>query len=510
MKVKDKRGIRMPNRIIISGILLLAQIGFLFTVFVNVSVNSTWVYLLSVFLGIFMVIYIVSRRGNPSYKIAWLIFILIFPIFGISMFLLWGGGRVLPHMRKKMEKCEAHYFPHLKEDVSVENKLHYFDIVHSRQADYLVRESGYPLYDGTSTEYLSPGEKFFPRFLEELEKAEEYIFIEFFILAEGEMWDDIFKILKQKAKQGVEIRIIFDDFGSIKRQHKDFLNRVTAAGIKISVFNPIKPSFNMFMNNRNHRKIVVIDGKTAITGGINIGDEYINRVERFGYWLDSAIIIKGKAVKSFLVMFCSMWEFTTKERLRIAKYITDCYMDAEGFVIPYSDDPLNKHNPAEGLYMQILNSAQRYVYIASPYLIIDDTMISVLQMAAKSGVDVRIVTPHIPDKKYVHPVTQYNYLELLEAGVKIYEYLPGFIHSKLFVSDDKVATVGTINMDYRSFVFHFECGVWINDNKTVSDIRNHFEEIFTSCKEITLDEWSRRPLKRRFIEIILHLFSPFM
>lgn len=510
MKVKDKRGIRMPIRIIISGLLLLAQIGFLLTVFINVSINSTWAYLLSVFLGIFMVIYIVSRRGNPSYKIAWIIFILVFPIFGISVFLLWGGGRVLPHMRKKMEKCEAHYFPYLKEDVAIENKLHYYDIVHSRQADYLIRESGYPLYDGTSTEYLSPGEKFLPRFLEELEKAEKYIFIEFFILAEGEMWDDIFRILKQKAKQGVEIRIIFDDFGSIKRQHKDFLRRVTAAGIKISVFNPIKPSFNMFMNNRNHRKIVVIDGKTAVTGGINIGDEYINREERFGYWLDSAVIIKGKAVKSFLVMFCSMWEFTTKERLRIAKYITDYSVDAEGFVIPYSDDPLNEHNPAEGLYMQILNSAQRYVYIASPYLIIDSTMISVLQMAAKSGVDVRIVTPHIPDKKYVHPVTQYNYLELLEAGVKIYEYLPGFIHSKLFVSDDKIATVGTINMDYRSFILHFECGTWINDNNTVSDIRNHFEEIFTVSKEITLKEWSHRPIKRRLIEIMLHLFSPFM
>lgn len=510
MKIDHKRGIRMPIRIIISAILLLVQLSALFAFFFNLSVHSTGVFTISTALGILMVIYIVNRRGNPSYKIAWIIFILLFPIFGISVFLLWGGGRVLPHNRRKMEKCEANYFPYLKTDEETKNKLCYFDISHSRQADYLTHESGFPIYDGTSSEFLSPGEKFFPRFLEELRQAEKYIFIEFFILAEGEMWDEIFEILKEKAKSGVEVKIIFDDFGSIKRQRKGFLKRVRNAGIGISVFNPIKPSFNMFMNNRNHRKIVVIDGKVALTGGINIGDEYISRIERFGHWLDCGIIIKGKAVSSFTVMFLSMWEFTTGEMLDAKSYLTDYSVDAEGFVIPYSDDPLNDRNPAEGIYMQILNSAQKYVYIATPYLIIDSSMISTLKMAAKSGVDVRIITPHIPDKKYVHPVTQYNYLELLESGIRIYEYLPGFVHSKYFVSDDKIATVGTINMDYRSFILHFECGVWINDNSTVADIKEDFEQTLSKCKEITLEEWQHRPLLSRLKEAALHIFAPFM
>ena len=223
MKVEDKRGIRIPTRIIISGLLLIVQIIFLFTVFFNLSINSVWMYLLSTLLGMFMVIYLVNKRGNPSYKIAWIVFILILPIFGISVYLLWGGGRVLPHMRKKMERCEKNYFPYLENGENVKNKLEYYDMVHSRQAEFLARESGFPIYDGTACEYLSPGEKFFPRLLEELKAAQKYIFIEFFILAEGYMWDEIFKILKEKAQAGVEIKIIFDDFGSIKRQHKNFI-----------------------------------------------------------------------------------------------------------------------------------------------------------------------------------------------------------------------------------------------------------------------------------------------
>ena len=264
------------------------------------------------------------------------------------------------------------------------------------------------------------------------------------------------------------------------------------------------------MNNRNHRKIIVIDGKVAVTGGINIGDEYINQEKRFGYWLDSAVIMEGKAVKSFVAMFGSMWEFVTGKRLKMPSHLVEHTVTGEGFVIPYSDDPLNDRNPAEGLYMQILNTAQKYVYIETPYLIIDNTMKNALTMAAKSGVDIRIVTPHIPDKWYVHPVTQYNYAELLEAGIKIYEYTPGFVHSKIFVSDDKIATVGTVNMDYRSFVFHFECGAWICNNDSVLDIRNQFSEILSQSQEITLENWNKRGAFLRLKQAILHIFAPFM
>lgn len=510
VKVKHKRGIRIQTRIIVSALLFLLQICFLFAVLYNISARSVAVYVLSMIAGVITVIRIVNRRGNPSYKTMWIIFILLFPIFGISVFLLWGGGRVLPHLRKKMAVCESHYMPYLKNDPAVVEKLKFYDYIHSRQADYLSGESGYPLYDATATEYLSPGEKFLPRFLEELDKAEKYIFIEFFILAEGEMWDAVAEVLRRKISAGVEVRVIFDDFGSIKRQRKDFITRLNRMGIKVAVFNKIKPSVSIFTNNRNHRKIVVIDGRVAFTGGLNIGDEYINLVERFGCWLDCAVMLRGKAVKSFLAMFCCMWEFTTGEQLDMQRYIADCPALNGGFVLPYCDDPLNEKNPAEGIYMQILNTAQDYVYIATPYLIIDSTMITALRMAAKSGIDVRIITPGVPDKRYVHPVTQYGYLELLEAGVKIYEYTPGFIHSKLFLSDDKVATVGTVNMDYRSFELHFECGAWMCNNDTVLDIKDHFASILSQSHEIKLDEWRKRPLSSRLKQSVLHVFAPFM
>ncbi len=510
VKVKNKRGIPFPSHVVFSALFLLIQIGFLIGLAYNFSANSIAVFWIFEIIAIITVAMIINRRGNPNYKIAWIIFILIFPIFGISLFILFGGGRVLPHLKNRIKKCENFYLSKLPDDSAVHETLRYDDLPHSRQADYLTAVSGYPLYKNTTVEYLSPGEVFLPRFLEELEAAEKYIFIEFFIIAEGVMWDSVAKILEKKVKQGVEVKVLFDDFGSIKRQNKNFIHRLRSKGIKVAVFNKIKPSFDVFMNNRNHRKIVVIDGKVAVTGGINLADEYINEYERFGYWMDCAAIVKGEAVKSFLAMFCSIWKFTTKEEINFESHNVDFSVKSNAFVLPYSDDPLDEATPAEGIYLQMLNTAQRYVYITTPYLIIDDTMIDTLKMAANSGIDVKIITPYIPDKWYVHPVTQYNYLELLEAGVKIYEYTPGFIHSKIFVSDDRVSTVGTVNMDYRSFSLHFECGVWFSDNDTVMDIKAHFNEMLKCSKKITLEKWKKNPWYKRLKMAILHLFSPFM
>lgn len=508
--VKHKRGIRIQTRYIVSGLLLLIQLIFLATLLFNISARSVTVFWFFEIIAIFTVINIVNKRGNPSYKIAWIIFILLFPIFGVSVYLMWGGGRVLPYFRKKMRKCEENYFPYLKEAEGIHEQLRYHDLLHSRQADYLSHESGFPLYNNSAVEYLSPGEVFFPRFLQELEKAEQYIFIEFFIIAEGEVWEKVHSILRRKAKSGVEVKVLFDDFGSIKRQHKDFITRLQHDGIGVAVFNKIGPSMNIFMNNRNHRKIVVIDGKVAFTGGVNLADEYVNIVERFGYWMDSAVAVTGEAVNSFLAMFCSMWRFTTEQDIDMQAHIADNTVKSTAFVLPYCDDPLDTRNPAEGIYTQIINTAQKYVYIASPYLIIDSAMVSALRIAAKSGIDVRIITPSVPDKWYVHPVTQYNYTELLEAGVRIYEYTPGFIHSKLFVSDDSVATVGTVNMDYRSFILHFECGVWMANTKEVLTVRDHFKELFEQSREIIYDEWIKEPWYRRLKRATLNIFSPFL
>ena len=311
MARQHKRGLRIPARVLASALLLLLQGAFLFAVLYNFTIHSAGMLVLSAVIGMITVIFIINRRGNPDHKMSWIIFILLFPIFGISVYLLWGGNSLMPHIRKKMRVCESHYLPFLENNKDIINRLRYSDINHSRQAEFLVNESSYPLYDGTSSEYLPSGERFFERLLAELENAQKYIFIEFFILAEGYMWDEIHKILKRKAAEGVEVKIICDDFGSIKRQSKGFLNKLRREKIEIAVFNPIHPIFNIFMNNRNHRKIVVIDGEVAFTGGVNVGDEYINRERRFGHWMDSGIILYGKAVKSFLCMFCIMWEVVT-------------------------------------------------------------------------------------------------------------------------------------------------------------------------------------------------------
>ncbi len=503
------RRIRIQNRIIISALLVLLQLAFLFYLFADAT-RTVWGFYLSTFIGVVTSIFIINKRGNADHKTGWIIFILLFPIFGVSVYLLWGGGRVLPHMRKKMAKCQAHYMPYVNELRDSVESVRYFDLPHSRQADYLIGESGFPLFKNVTAEYLPNGERYFDRLIEELEKAEKYIYLEYFILAEGYMWEQMHNILKHKAEEGVEVKIIFDDFGSIKRQQRNFIKNLQKENIEISIFNPIYPLFTTFLNNRNHRKIVVIDGKLAFTGGINIGDEYINQHKRFGHWMDSGVIIRGNAVNSFLGMFCTMWEFTTGKPINMRSHMVESQNVDDGFAIPYSDGPLNERNPAEGIYMQIINTAQKYVYIMTPYLVIDDMMIATLSMAAKAGVEVCIITPHIPDKWYVHEVTRYNYLELLEAGVKIYEYTPGFIHSKVFLSDDCISTVGSVNMDYRSFVFHFECGVWLDNKEAALDIKQHFREVLSVSKEIKLKYWKKRPLLRRIAQGILHIFGPLM
>ena len=509
-KIKHKRGIPFPTHIVFSAVSLIIQIVFFAVMLMGLTEKYFFLNTLCTILAVITVFYITNSSGKSSYKILWIIFILAVPIFGVTAYMLLGGGRVFPHVKRKLQKCENKYIKKLPNDIEAHETLRYSDGLHSRQADYLTLESGFPLYKNSSCEFLAPGEVFMPRFLEELEKAQKYIFIEFFIIAEGKMWSSVSEILERKVQEGVEVKVLFDDFGSIKRQHKNFIKVLRRKGIEVAVFNKIRPSIDIFMNNRNHRKIVVIDGKVAVTGGLNLADEYINQLERFGYWMDCAVIIKGDAVKSFLAMFCSTWEFTTGKSIDIAAHISEEKVLEKGFLLPYADGPLDDKNPAEGIYMQILNSAQRYVYIATPYLIIDNSMKECLRLAAKSGIDVRIITPHIPDKWYVHPVTQYNYYDLLQAGVKIYEYKPGFIHSKFFVSDDSVATVGTVNMDYRSFIMHFECGVWMCDNKTVYDIKEHFNTLLLQCEEITFESLKKSPWYVRLKRAILHLFAPFM
>jgi cardiolipin synthase len=333
------------------------------------------------------------------------------------------------------------------------------------------------------------------------------------------MWDIILEILERKASQGLDVRIMYDDMGCFLRLPKDYPEKLKEKGIKCTVFGLFRPVLSARQNNRNHRKIAVIDGRTAFTGGINLADEYINAKERFGHWKDTAVMVEGEAAWCFTLMFMQMWSVSSNSskfdvQNELIKYNpwnqnTLLEINTESFVQPYSDSPMADERVGKNVYLHIIHSAARYVYINTPYLIIDDVLISELCLAAKSGVDVRILTPHQPDKKYVHTVTRSFYRELINAGVRVYEYVDGFLHAKSFVSDDRVAAVGTANLDYRSLYLHFECGVCIYDKKVIADIRDDFINTLERCVEVTVESIESSVLGR-FYQDTLRLFSPLL
>ncbi|MDE7298387.1 MAG: cardiolipin synthase, partial [Lachnospiraceae bacterium] len=339
------------------------------------------------------------------------------------------------------------------------------------------------------------------------EKAEKFIFMEYFIIAEGRMWDTILEILKEKAAAGVDVRLLYDDVGCLRLLPFQYYETIRGFGIKCEAFNPFVPFVSTVMNNRDHRKILVIDGETGFTGGINLADEYINEKERFGYWKDTGIMLKGDAVWNLTVMFLQLWN-----ALRPTDTDFDCFRpraryETDGYVQPYGDSPLDFENVGENVYLNIINSAKDYVYIFTPYLISDSEMISALCLAAKRGVDVRIVTPHIPDKKFAFMLTQSYYEQLMDGGVKIFEFEPGFIHAKCFVSDDIVATVGTINLDYRSLYLHFECGVYLYRTSSVMDVKQ--DAIDTIARSIPVTRDMLKPvLQKVVLQAFLKLFAP--
>lgn len=335
--------------------------------------------------------------------------------------------------------------------------------------------------------------------------------MEYFIIGQGEMWDEILEVLVEKVKEGVDVRIIYDDFGCARKLPNNYHKKLKDLGIKVQIFNQVIPVLSSVLNNRDHRKITVIDGKAAFTGGLNLADEYINKIERFGYWKDSVLLIKGDAVWSFTIMFLQVWSFNCGEEIDYDKYkFKSMETDDKGYVQVYGDSPYDGELIGESVYMNILNRAKNYVYIYTPYLIIDNELLTSLILAAKSGIDVRIVTPHIEDKWYVHIITKSYYRQLIEAGVKVYEYTPGFIHSKVFLCDDEIATVGTINMDYRSLYFHFECGAYLYKTECIDEIKKDFKETFKVSKSITIEDTRKIKWSNRFLRAIIRLIAPLL
>ena len=440
--------------------------------------------------------------------------ILVFPIFGVFFYILSSIEVSKKQFRKKIKFYEDKASKYIDRDNLINlSKIDNDSKEHITKIRYLQEFASFPLYDNTSTKYLTPGEKKFECLLEELKKAKRYIFLEYFIIEEGKMWNSILEILKQKVKEGVKVRVLYDDVGCFFKLPKNYYKKIEKEGIECRVFNPFNPLLTAKQNNRDHRKIVSIDGEVAFTGGINLADEYINEKQPYGHWKDSSIMIKGNAAWSFTLMFLQMWELCGNDNEDYSiyhpnsSYKTD--INEKGYVQPYCDSPMDKENVGEHIYLHIINNAKKYVYINTPYLIIDNSMVSALCLAAKSGIDVRIVTPHKWDKKIVHIATRSYYRELINAGVKIYEYSKGFIHSKTFVSDDTIATVGTTNLDFRSLYLHFECGVCIYNNKTVMDVKEDFLETLNSCEIITKEKCKCGLLRGMFQEV-LRLFAPFM
>lgn len=502
------------SRIIIISLLMLIQIGIIGLVIWKLSEEFVYLYAFFIILSFVVVIYIVSRNDNPSYKLAWVIPVLLFPVFGGLFYLIFGRNRMNKKFKNTMTGNYGDTYELLEQSQEILEEIKQSNKSIYNMVNYIKKYSESPIYKNTITEYLSPGEKFYERLLQELKGAKHYIFMEYFIIHEGVMWDTILEILSDKAKAGVDVRLIYDDAGCINTLPSKYFKIIESLNIKCTVFNPFIPVLSAVFNNRDHRKITVIDGHTAFTGGINLSDEYINKVVRFGYFKDASIMIKGDGVWNFTVMFLQMWSSITNEVINYESYRPRVYhqkeFESDGYVQPYGDSPFDDELVGENVYLNIINKATEYVYICTPYLIIDNELVTALTLAVKSGIDVRIITPHIEDKPYIHIVTRSYYAQLISAGIKIYEYTPGFIHSKTFVSDDQVGVVGTINMDYRSLYLHFECGVFLYKTKSVKQIKNDFLELLKHSQEITIKDTKNIKLRTRLFRSILRVLAPLM
>lgn len=503
------------SRVVIVGLLILFQAAVLVMLIWRLSNYFVFVYGVLLLLSILVTLWLVNKDDNPSYKLAWIIPIMAFPLFGGLFYLLFGNTHISKKMSLSMEAAAQRTRPLLQQDETLGKELEAADKSIQNQSYYLTHRSGYPLFIRTETSYLSPGERKFETLKAELEKAEHFIFLEYFIIEPGVMWNSILEILRRKVSEGVDVRVVYDDCGCLTTLPDDYDKQLEKMGIQCVRFNRFRPVLSIIMNHRDHRKIAVIDGHTGFMGGINLADEYINAVDKHGHWKDAAVMLKGEAVWSLTVMFLQMWETMTgisEEYDRYRPHVNHSEAFAEdGFVQPFSDSPIDHERVGEMVYTNIICRAKDYVYIASPYLIIDNEMSTALILAAKSGVDVRIITPHHGDKWYVHSLTRAYYRQLIEGGVKIYEYEPGFIHSKLFIADDEVSVVGTINLDYRSLYLHFECGVWMYRSRAVMEAKKDYLGTLERCIPITLDSELLRigPLKR-LVRAVLRLFAPLM
>ncbi|MCR5685253.1 MAG: cardiolipin synthase [Lachnospiraceae bacterium] len=499
-------------RAAVVAVLLLAQFALIFGLAIGLSTGGVYVYFVIQFLSLLLIVGLLNRHTNYLFKLSWLTIIAVVPFAGVIMYYLWGHERNLHKVKKhglellsygkrfevRVEKAEGDFARTFPDGV--------------KQMKYLTGQ-GFPLYENNTYRYYSTGEEAFEAVIEDFEKAERFIFISFFIVAEGVLWERVKPILLQKAASGVEIRFIYDDFGSMFRTDKAFWQELEAAGVKVGRFNPIHRYLDkLYLNYRNHQKIIVIDGNVCYTGGFNLADEYINAIERFGYWKDGGVRIEGDGVYGMTCIFLDMWGVVVlgnNDDYNV--YRPDVRVNnSAGFCQTISDGPLDSDkNPIEASITQLIYSATDFLYIMSPYLILEDAVSDALCNAADSGIDVRLVIPGIPDKKAVYLITKYNCGKLLEHGVRVYVYTPGFVHNKNIITEN-VALVGSINLDFRSFYLHFECGAYMWDPVLVQEIKKDYENTFGECHEMSYEEWLARPRTEKLKQWFLNIFAALM
>ena len=503
------------KRAIFAALAILLEIVLIYIVYFRLESRYYWMSLFITLAAVVIVLYVYAKHETASIKMPWLIMITAFPILGVFLYLVLGLNRGTRKMIKRYRDLDDFLLPLLPRKDEVLARIYEKDPGIAGQFRYVKDYAGFPVYNNTDILFYPDGAEGFKAQLEELKKAERFIFMEYHAIEDSASFRPLHQILKEKAAAGVDVRLFYDYVGSMGFIGNSFIKKMEADGIKCRVFNPMNPVLNFFINNRDHRKITVIDGKVGFTGGYNIADEYFHVTEPYGYWLDTGVRLEGDAVKSLTITFLENWNAIREDDRDDTDY-SDLLRDfpyeskEKGFIQPYADSPLDDEHVGENVYMNVLRNAREYAWFVTPYLIITEEMSSAFALAAKSGVDVRIITPGIPDKKLVYSLTRSYYAGLARNGVKIYEFTPGFCHAKQCVSDDRVATCGTINLDFRSLYHHFENGVLISDCKAVKDIRAMFEETFPKCTDVTEEYRTGRSRFLRLIQLVLRLFAPLM
>ena len=513
MNSEEKSMKNSVGRMIFVGISVLLQIGWLLLLALRLNEYSVYISLITSIITLVLVLRLYNKKIPMGFKLLWMMVILAFPVLGISLYLLTGRSDITKGMRIRLEKIDKGLAKWLIQDEEVLTALYEKNIFVANQMKYVRKYANYPVYRNTDIKFYKDAADGFEDQLIEIAKAEKFIFMEYHAIEDAVSFGRMKQILAEKAKNGVEVRVLYDDVGSVGFINSKFAKHMESLGIKCRIFNPLIPILNIFMNNRDHRKITVIDGKIGFTGGYNLADEYFNLKSPYGHWKDTGIRIEGEAVNSLTVMFLEMWNAMSRKPLeetsRFFQKVTykaneDCYIQ------PYGDSPLDEELVGENVYMNVVKMAKKYVYFTTPYLIISDEMERELTMAVKRGVDVRIITPGIPDKKTIFEITRSYYDELVKAGVRIYEYTPGFIHAKECICDDEIAVIGTINLDYRSLYLHFENGVLMYHCQAVNDMKTDFEETIAVSKEVTECYRKKQNLRVRIKRGMLRIFAPLL